>query len=250
MDGRSTDTTVPIAELLRPDAITVKQVGKGKGDALREGIAASTGQIVVLMDADGSTDPREIALFVAALTAGNADYVKGSRYLSGGGSDDLTPIRSLGNRLLNACANMLYGTRFTDFCYGFNAFWRECIPVIPIECDGFEVEAQLNCRAARAGLRILEVPSIERPRRHGQSNLAPIRDGWRILTTLLRERRWKPDPAVALDTQMTQTARSAGTRATGKPQMGGQPARPSIPLADTVRPPSIAPFDDPGDSTG
>jgi len=229
VDGHSTDATVDVAKVLWPDIIIAEQRGRGKGDALREGVALSRGEIIVLMDADGSTRPQEIELFVAALISGNADYVKGSRYLSGGGSEDFTPLRRIGNWSLNACANLLYHTHFTDFCYGFNAFWRECIPVIPIECDGFEVEAQLNCRAARSGLRIIEVPSIERPRQHGESHLMPLRDGWRILRAILRERHWKPSRTAIGDTQSRKVKRTNGQRTTAAYPPEGQRSRPNAP---------------------
>ncbi len=229
VDGNSTDATVDVAKVLWPDIVITGQPGRGKGDALRAGVALSHGEIIVLMDADGSTRPQEIELFVAALISGHADYVKGSRYLSGGGSEDFTPIRRLGNWFLNACANLLYHTHFTDFCYGFNAFWRECIPVIPIECDGFEVEAQLNCRAVRSGLRIIEVPSIERPRRHGESHLMPLRDGWRILRAILRERHWKPKHAPVHDAQVAKAKRTNGQRTTAAYPPAGQRTRPNAP---------------------
>lgn len=225
VDGNSTDTTVDVAKVLLPDIVITGQPGRGKGDALRAGVALTHGEIVVLMDADGSTRPQEIELFVAALISGHADYVKGSRYLSGGGSEDFTPLRRMGNWFLNTCANLLYHTHFTDFCYGFNAFWRECIPVIPIECDGFEVEAQLNCRAVRSGLRIIEVPSIEQPRRHGESHLMPLRDGWRILRAILRERHWKPTRAAIPDTQSRKAMRTKGQRITA----AYPPSRPNAP---------------------
>lgn len=243
VDGRSTDATVEVARTLWPDVVVIEQPGRGKGDALRAGIAQSHGEIVVLMDADGSTAPQEIELFVAVLISGNADYVKGSRYLTGGGSDDFTPLRRLGNRLLNTCANLLYHTRFTDFCYGFNAFWRECIPIIPIECDGFEVEAQLNCRAVRSRVRIIEVPSIERPRRHGASHLRPLRDGWRILRTILTERHWQPPHHGGRDRTAAQQQRSPGhgQRVTAANPPGEQRrVRPRIPRTQP-RPSSVMP---------
>jgi hypothetical protein len=229
VDGHSTDATIEVAKVLWPDIVIAEQQGRGKGDALRAGVALSQGEIVVLMDADGSTRPQEIELFVAALISGNADYVKGSRYLSGGGSEDFTPLRRMGNWYLNTCANLLYHTHFTDFCYGFNAFWRECIPVIPIECDGFEVEAQLNCRAVRSGLRIIEVPSIERPRQHGESHLMPLRDGWRILRAILRERHWKPSRTAIGDTQSRKVKRTNGQRTTAAYPPEGQRSRPNAP---------------------
>jgi glycosyltransferase involved in cell wall biosynthesis len=187
VDGLSTDDTIAVAQALRPDVRVVLQERRGKGNALACGFAAVTGDIIVMLDADGSADPAEIPMFVSALLEG-ADFAKGSRFASGGGSSDITRLRRVGNLALNAAVNTLYGTRYSDLCYGYNAFWRHCLPVIDVDCDGFEVETLINCRIARAGLRIAEVPSYEHERLHGTSNLKTFRDGGRVLRTLLRER--------------------------------------------------------------
>jgi glycosyltransferase involved in cell wall biosynthesis len=187
VDGRSTDDTVAEARRLLPSVHIVRQQGRGKGDALRVGFEAAQGDIIVMIDADGSTDGAEITRFVAALLAG-ADYVKGSRFASGGGSDDITPLRGLGNWVLSTLVNRLFGTRYTDLCYGYNAFWARHLPVLDIDCDGFEVETVMNIRAARAGLRVHEVPSHEHSRMYGLSNLNVVRDGWRIAKVIVHER--------------------------------------------------------------
>lgn len=187
VDGRSTDRTVAVVRALRPDAAVLTQPGAGKGDALAAGFAVAHGDFVVMMDADGSNDPDEIPAFVAALRQG-ADFAKGSRFVAGGGSADITPVRTLGNRLLRAAVNALYGTRYTDLCYGFNAFRADCLRALDVDCEGFEVEALIACQIARAGARVREVPSFERPRMHGHSNLRPLRDGLRILGIIVRER--------------------------------------------------------------
>jgi glycosyltransferase involved in cell wall biosynthesis len=187
VDGFSTDATLQVALELRPDANIVMQDAKGKGDALRCGFEAATGEVIVMLDADGSTDPAEIPAFVEALLAG-ADFAKGSRFKEGGGSSDITPLRRVGNRGLNGFVNFLFGTAYSDLCYGYNAFWRHCLAVMCIDSPGFEVETLINIRIARAGLRIQEVPSFERERIHGESNLRTFRDGGRVLRTILRER--------------------------------------------------------------
>ena len=187
VDGRSTDATVEVARRLRPDVRIVMQDGKGKGNALAAGFAAASGDIVVTLDADGSTDAAEIPRFVAALCNG-ADFVKGSRFAQGGASSDITLIRRIGNRGLNALVNALYGTSYTDLCYGYNAFWARCMPYMRVDCDGFEVETLINVRIAKGGLVIHEVPSYERDRIHGRSNLHAIRDGSRVLRTIALER--------------------------------------------------------------
>jgi glycosyltransferase involved in cell wall biosynthesis len=187
VDGRSTDRTVAVAQQLRPDARIVMQTGRGKGNALAAGFAACTGDIVVMLDADGSTDAAEIPRFVAALCHG-ADFVKGSRFAQGGASSDITRIRKLGNRALSATVNGLYGTSYTDLCYGYNAFWTRCLPYLHVDCDGFEVETLINVRIAKAGLVVHEVPSYEHNRIHGASNLSALRDGTRVLRTIACER--------------------------------------------------------------
>jgi glycosyltransferase involved in cell wall biosynthesis len=195
VDGHSTDDTVAVAQELRPDARIVLQDRKGKGNALACGFASATGDIIVMLDADGSTDPAEIPQFLKPLLAG-ADFAKGSRYADGGGSEDITFLRSTGNRLLGFAVNVLFGTRYTDLCYGYNAFWRHCLPVMHVTCDGFEVETLINVRVARAGFDIVEVPSCEAERLHGESNLRAFRDGRRVLRTIIRERlRRRLDPS-------------------------------------------------------
>jgi glycosyltransferase involved in cell wall biosynthesis len=190
IDGRSSDSTVAVARALRPRPIVLEQVGTGKGDALALGFAVATGDIVVTLDGDGSTDPAEIPLFVEALVAG-ADLAKGSRFLAGGGSDDLTPARRIGARAFTGLVNVLFGTRYTDLCYGYNAFWRESLDSLTV-ADGFEVEASILVSAARAGLVVAEVPSYERARMHGTSNLRTVRDGARVLGAILAGRLRRP----------------------------------------------------------
>ena len=190
VDGHSTDDTVAVAQQLLPTIRIVNQVGKGKGDALRAGFAASTGDIIVMMDADGSADPREITRFVKVLMAGN-DFAKGSRFVQGGGSHDITLLRQMGNYGLSTLVNTLFMTRFTDLCYGYNAFWRYCLDQVEIDSNGFEVETLINIRMHVAGLKIAEVPSFEYQRIHGASNLNAFRDGWRVLKTIFKERRRK-----------------------------------------------------------
>jgi glycosyltransferase involved in cell wall biosynthesis len=184
VDGLSTDGTQALAQRLRPDAVFVHQHRRGKGAALRAGFAAASGDIVVMLDADGSTDPREMRRFVDALREG-ADFVKGSRYLAGGGSADLTPLRSAGNRCFVVLANLLHGTRFTDLCYGYCAFWRHHLETLRLSADGFEIETELVLAARRERLEIHEVASHELERRDGASNLNAFRDGLRVVRTML-----------------------------------------------------------------
>ena len=188
VDGNSEDETIAAARQAYPEIRVLSQSGRGKGDAFRTGFAAVTGNLVVMLDADGSAVPSEIPRFVEALEAG-ADFAKGSRYLEGGGSADITVLRKLGNSVLSGTANLLHGTRFTDLCYGYNAFWTRCLPFISLDVPGFEVETLINLRIASAGMKITEVPSYEANRISGQSNLKTFRDGFRVLATIVGESR-------------------------------------------------------------
>jgi glycosyltransferase involved in cell wall biosynthesis len=205
VDGWSTDDTVAVARRLRHDIIVLHQKRKGKGDALACGFAAATGEIIVMFDADGSADAAEIPHFVEALCRG-ADFAKGSRFIKGGGSSDISRLRRAGNFWLNRLVNIIYGTKYSDLCYGYNAFWRDCLEHLDLDHpewigpepatmqwgDGFEVETLINVRIAKAGLKVTEVPSFERSRVHGTSNLDAFSDGLRVLRVIQTERqRWR-----------------------------------------------------------
>ena len=200
VDGGSTDDTVGVARRLMPGIRVVTQNRRGKGNALACGFAAATGDILVMIDADGSTDPKEIPSFIAALRGG-ADFAKGSRFRGSGGSADITRLRRAGNKCLSMLVNTMFRTRYSDLCYGYNAFWARHLDVFGLDStspapergdgrlwgDGFEIETLLNLRAARAGLRIVEVASFEQARIHGESNLNAMTDGLRVLRTIARE---------------------------------------------------------------
>ncbi|MFZ7086931.1 glycosyltransferase family 2 protein [Curtobacterium sp. RRHDQ10] len=201
VDGDSVDGTVATAKALMPDIHVVSQTRRGKGNALACGFAAATGDVIVMFDADGSADPDEIPRFIEALVAG-AHVAKGSRFRKGGGSEDITRFRALGNYGLNALTNILLGTRYTDLCYGYNAFRRSILPHLDLPDtqksaprdgrmlwgDGFEIETIINCRIAFAELDVVEVASVEKLRIHGESNLNAVSDGFRVLKTILDER--------------------------------------------------------------
>src|ERR1022692_2038615 len=157
VDGRSVDNTVEVARKMRPDVSVVQQTRRGKGNALACGFEAATGDVIAMVDADGSADPGEIPRFVHALLSG-ADFAKGTRFAAGGGSSDITRLRRLGNRLLGAVVNLCHGTHYSDLCYGFNVFWQKYVPVLDLDItsppsrsgdgrlwgDGFEIETLIH----------------------------------------------------------------------------------------------------------
>lgn len=198
VDSRSIDGTVEVALAMRPDIVVVTEPRRGKGRALRAGFEAARGDLIVMLDGDGSMDPAEIPRFVAALRT--HDFVKGSRCVPEGGSDDFTWVRRMGNNALRGMVNNLFGQPFTDLCYGYCAFRRAHLDRLDLRADGFEIETELVVHAIKAGLRIAEVPSLELVRMGGLSNLKVLRDGRRVLRTIVNERlSWFGPPAPAAD---------------------------------------------------
>jgi glycosyltransferase involved in cell wall biosynthesis len=187
VDGRSLDATVEVARDTWPGVRVIHQTGRGKGNALSSGFMAATGDIIVMLDADGSSDPAEIPSFVAALLTG-ADYAKGTRFVTGGGSSNITPTRRVGNRVLSGLVNLIWDTNYSDLCYGFNAFWRRYLPDILATGSGFEVETLMNIRVARSNLKVVEVPSFERIGSHRPHSFGAMGDGIKVLRTIAAER--------------------------------------------------------------
>lgn len=188
IDGNSNDRTVEVAKEFGVNVLL--QNGSGKGTALRqvfnhEGL---NGDVVVMMDADGSMSPKEIPLFIEALDSG-ADLVKGSRFLWYAHSEDMNLIRRIGNRFFISLVNWLCSTNYTDLCYGFAAFRKNAIKKLypHLKSTNFEIETEIFVKAKKLGLNIVEVPSIEFRRKQGKSNLCIFRDGIRILRTIIEE---------------------------------------------------------------
>ena len=206
VDGGSADDTVAVAREIRPDAVVVRQTRTGKGNALACGFAASRGDIVVTLNADGSTDPGEIPRYVDALLSG-AEVAHGSRYRDGGGDLGGHRLDRFGNALLSRLVNAMFGTRFTDLGYGYNAYWRGMLPALDLPAidaprlkrgrllwgDGPEIEPLINIRTAAQGMRVVEVASIGYPPINGLRERPRTRRAVRALRTAFAEylRRWR-----------------------------------------------------------
>jgi CheY-like chemotaxis protein/glycosyltransferase involved in cell wall biosynthesis len=189
VDGGSQDNTVQIAQQLLPAIRVIVEPRPGKGAALRAGYKAAQGDIIIVMDADGSHDPREIPRFIRILMEG-ADFARGSRFAPGGGTTDMPRIRQFGNGVFVWLVNTLYDANFTDITYGYHAFWRYCLDVFEYEdIDGFDFEPAIYIRALRNQMRIVDVPSFEGERFMGIPKLQTIPDGWLTLKRIFRELR-------------------------------------------------------------
>lgn len=186
VDGNSSDKTREEILKFRKDAKIIIEKPEGKGAAMRTGFENATGDIVIMMDADGSHDPKEIPRLLEPVLDGY-DVSKGSRMLPGGGSADITLFRRFGNKLFVTMVNRMYNANYTDLCYGYRAFKKEALEKIYCRSKGFEIETEQSIRMRKAGLRIKEISSFEAQRKNGNSNLNSFRDGWKILHIILRE---------------------------------------------------------------
>ncbi len=186
VDGGSEDGTIDEVLKFRKDVKIIIDKNPGKGTALNRGFNATTGDLVIMMDADGSHDPGEIPLLIQPVLDGY-DVSKASRFLPGGGSDDFTTFRRFGNKMFVVMVNNLYGSNYTDLCYGYRAFKREVIKKMNCKSEGFEIEAEQSIRIIKEGLKVKEIPSFESRRKFGDSRLNAIKDGWRILRVIIRE---------------------------------------------------------------
>lgn len=186
IDGESTDGTIDEVLKYRKDAKIIIDKVHGKGNALRKGFEAATGDLIIMMDADGSHDPRELPRLVDPVLNGY-DVTKASRILPGGGSDDFTAFRRFGNKMFVTMVNIMYNADYTDLCYGYRVFKKEALDKIHCKTNGFEIETEQSILMLKAGLKIKEVPSFEAKRKHGDSRLNSFTDGWRILRIIVNE---------------------------------------------------------------
>jgi glycosyltransferase involved in cell wall biosynthesis len=186
VDGNSTDGTIEEIIKFRKDTKIIIEKPSGKGAAIKTGFKNATGDLIIMMDADGSHNPREIIGLLKPVLNGY-DVSKGSRLLTGGGSADFTPFRKLGNMIFVSMVNTLYGSKYTDLCYGYRAFKKEALEQMYCSSNGFEIETEQSILMIKAGLKIKEVPSFEERRKNGTSNLNAFRDGYRILKVIMKE---------------------------------------------------------------
>jgi len=183
VDGYSKDRTVEIAKKFGAKVIFDDV---GKGSALRKGMKVAKGDIIITMDADCSHQSSELGLLIEGIKAGY-DVCMGSRFIQGGGTEDMPWYRKLGNKFFVFLVNLIWGMHYSDLCYGYRSFRRSCIKKLNLREDRFGIETEIAIKAAKKKLRVLEVPSFEKGRVAGEGKLKTFRDGFSILRTILRE---------------------------------------------------------------
>ncbi len=186
VDAGSADGTVEAAMALRPSIRVLRQMGRGKDKAVRLGVLSATGEIVVTMDCDGETDPRDLIRFIEPLL-NSCDFVKGSRFAAG--LSGKPAVRRLGNWIIMTVFNLLYGTKFTDLCSGYNAFWRERALDAGLWMDaGWYYEPRIVAQVMHRGLRVGEVAQTFYGRITGKSKLSNWAQGINSIWYIVRER--------------------------------------------------------------
>jgi len=183
VDGHSTDDTVKIAKRYGAKILYEKV---GKGFALRKGMEAARGDIIITMDADCSHRCVEIGLLVEAIKSG-FDIAMGSRFIQGGGTEDMPWLRIMGNKFFVFLVNAIWDTNYSDLCYGYRAFRKSCVKKLRLKSDGFGIETEIAIKAAKKCLRTIEIPSYEKVRNHGEGKLQTFTDGFKILKTIIDE---------------------------------------------------------------
>ena len=188
VDGHSTDQTTREAKtLLRPkiDQL-ILQKSSGFGRAVLQGLGRAKGDVLIIMNGDGSHDPKDIPLLIKKITEGY-DYVLASRYAPGGKSEDDTQVTFLGNKIFTWLTNFVHGTCVFDSLYFFTAITRKGFKKLQLTSPGFELCIETLIKAHRAGLIFGEVPVIERPRLAGKTKVNALRDGFKILKMILKK---------------------------------------------------------------
>ena len=167
VDGYSEDATVSIA---KKHGCKVLFDNIGKGSALRKGMKAAKGDVIITMDADVSHRAVELGLLIEGIRAG-FDVVMGSRFIQGGGTADMPWYRRLGNKFFVFLVNLIWGTKYSDLCYGYRSFSKSAVKkLLPLlKCNGFGIETEISIKSSKLGLKTLEVPSFEKSRYKGDS---------------------------------------------------------------------------------
>ena len=185
-DGSTDGTRELLPTLAGIDRLILHDRNRGKGSAIRTGLEAVTGDVVVIQDADLEYDPRDFIPMLEKIEREGAQVVYGSRILGPSPRGYLTFY--LGGRLLSLLTNVLYGTSITDEPTCYKMFRREVLAGIPLECDGFEFCPEVTAKVVRRGFRIVEVPIRYYPRGVSEGKKIRARDGWIAIWTLIRLR--------------------------------------------------------------
>ena len=194
VDDGSKDRTRDILATIPGIRVVLQERNAGKGAAVKSGFRAATGDVVLIQDADLEYDPQDYGALLQPIVDGRVEAVIGSRFLLerlkffGKGKKSPFFTHYIGNKLIVAITNGLYGQSATDYEGCLKAFSKTVVDSIPIEANGFEYDNELICKLLRRGHRIAEVPITYRPRTYQQGKKIKWQDGVVMIWTILKWR--------------------------------------------------------------
>jgi glycosyltransferase involved in cell wall biosynthesis len=186
VDDHSFDKSLQVARTYPVRLYSLKShVGKGMG--LRAGFAKAKGDIIVTIDSDGSHRPEELQRVLAPILQDKADLVIGSRYLHQK-NVATKKLNAFGVKLFNLLIQMFIGVFVTDSQSGYRAMKREILKKLHLKSGGYEIESEMLVKTAKGNYRVMEVPISFEQRTYGRSGVDPLRDGFRILLSIVSAR--------------------------------------------------------------
>ena len=183
VDDCSRDRTAEIVAGVDGVALHRMERNGGKGRAVRAGIAAATGEYLIIQDADLEYDPNDYLPMLRVLLSGEADIVYGSRYLGRGRYPNQSLAAYLGGRSLSAIGWLFTGRYLTDTVTALKLFHREDLVSLPLQTSGFELDHEITARMLAKGRRIAEVPIRYYPRTRAEGKKIGLRDWFTAIRT-------------------------------------------------------------------
>ena len=185
VDDGSVDRSLEISQA--KEANVLRNTHQGKGHAIRSGFKWAKGNIIVTLDSDGSHKPEEIPLILQCVMEDKVDFAIGSRFFNTEANKAKIPrLNRLGNRIFNSLIGLLTGVKISDSQSGFRAIRSAIIKKMELNSRGYEVESEMLIKALKMGVRVAEVPITFEQRTVGKSRLDPIKDGIRILNSIIK----------------------------------------------------------------
>jgi glycosyltransferase involved in cell wall biosynthesis len=184
IDDGSVDRSAEISQA--SEAHVLREAHQGKGHALRLGFERAKGDVIVTLDSDGSHQPEEIPLILRSMMENKVDFVIGSRFFDTDVNNAKIPdVNRIGNRMFSDLIRLFTGVKISDSQSGFRAIRSSVIKKMRLNSRGYEVESEMLIKALKMGVRVAEIPISFEQRTVGKSRLDPLKDGTKILFSII-----------------------------------------------------------------